>query len=63
MSSVGTGRAAHAAWCAYQAAVLDVTVSDAECERLRREYLTATDIHQDYLQAERDKARADAEER
>jgi len=63
VSSVGTGRAYLLAMKAYKEALARSPRDQAECDRLYAAANSAYEIHQDYLQAERDEARADAEER
>lgn len=59
MSSIGTGRAREEALRKYRAAL---SANAPEWRSLQRDFIAADEIHQDYLQAERDDARRDAEE-
>ena len=62
MSSAGTFRAQEAAWHAFQAAKFNPASTTEELDRLYDAWRAASDIHQDYLQSERDEARAERDE-
>jgi hypothetical protein len=62
MSSVGTGRAVQQAWRAWEAVCKDPSATELQKHEAWVELRRAREIHDDYLQSERDDARAERDE-
>jgi hypothetical protein len=62
VSSLGTGRAVQQAWKAWEAISKDPTATELQKAEAWAALRTAREIHDDYLQSERDDARAERDE-
>jgi hypothetical protein len=62
VSSLGTSRAVQQAWKAWDAVSKDPTATELQKHEAWAALRTAREIHDDYLQSERDEARAERDE-